>query len=65
MSIILLITTKNIYFSLVPEQPDYQCFENNPDPVNTKESFNTHCLDYDGNIHNENVTLTSCCECLR
>jgi len=49
----------------VPEQPEYECFENDPIPVDTKESFNNHCLDYDGNIHNENATVTTCCECLR
>ena len=52
-------------FRLVPEQPKYKCFENDPDPVDINEQFENFCLDYHGNIHHGNATLTSCCECIR
>jgi len=49
----------------VPDQPTYNCYENEPEPVNTDEAFDNYCKDYEGNIHHEHAHLTSCCECIR
>ena len=53
------------YSSLTPEQKEYKCFENDLEPIDTNESFDEKCLDNAGNVHFENATLTSCCECFR
>jgi len=52
-------------FMLAPNQPIYNCFEKDPDPVNTEEDFLDHCEDYGGKIHYEYANITTCCECIR
>ena len=66
------LRTKNIincyckcYSNLAPEQPNYNCFEKDPEPVDWDETFDDYCKDYEGNIHYENAYVTSCCECIR
>jgi len=53
-----------IQHNLAPEQPNYKCFEKDPEPV-SDETFDGYCKDYEGNIHYENAYVTSCCECIR
>jgi len=50
---------------LVPNQPIYNCFEKDLEPVDTDEEFPDYCKDYAGNIHFEYANVTSCCECIR
>merc|ERR1712198_53517 len=50
---------------MTPKQPNYKCFENDLEPVDTSNLFDKKCQDNSGNIHLENATVTSCCECFR
>jgi len=48
----------------VPNQPIYNCFEKDLEPVDTDEEFLDYCKDYAGNVHYEYSNVTSCCECI-
>ena len=54
---------QKIHLRLLQDQPSYQCFEHDPEPVDTTETFEKHCVDYEGNIFVPSSTVTSCCEC--
>jgi len=62
---LLFFIARTLQHGLVPDQPDYNCFEKDPAPVNIDEEFLDYCKDYAGNIHYEFANLTSCCECIR
>jgi len=62
---LLLFIARTFQHGFVPDQPDYNCFEKDPAPVNIDEEFLDYCKDYAGNIHYEFANLTSCCECIR
>merc|ERR1712198_35719 len=62
LPIFFVITSQH---GFVPDQRNYDCFEKEPEPVDTEEAFEDYCKDYDGNIHYEYANLTSCCECIR
>jgi len=63
--LLFILSTYQHKHGLVPEQPDYNCFEKDPEPVDTAEEFLDYCKDYAGNVHYEFANLTSCCECIR
>ena len=60
-----MIIYEILFSRLVPDQPIYNCFEKDPEPVNTEEDFLDYCKDYSGNVHYEYANITSCCECIR
>jgi len=62
---LFILSTYQHEHGLVPDQPGYNCFEEDPEPVDTDEEFLDYCKDYAGNVHYEFANLTSCCECIR
>ena len=48
-----------------PHSPETTCFEKDSNvPVDKEVIFEGHCEDVHGNKYKENLTTSSCCECL-
>jgi len=63
--VLQLLVACSYEHSFAPDQPNYNCFEKDHEPVDVEKVFEDHCEDNFGNIHNEFANLTSCCECIR